>query len=67
MSKKRNITLVVILVLVTNIITFGLTNLLTIKYNDKVIIPTSEYEQLMSSYRKYSKVMGLENYIKDTF
>lgn len=67
MSKKRNITLVVILVLVTNIITFGLTNLLTIKYNDKVIIPTSEYEQLMSSYRKYSKVMGLENYIKDNF
>lgn len=67
MPKKRNITLVVILVLVTNIITFGLTNLLTIKYNDKVIIPTSEYEQLMSSYRKYSKVMGLENYIKDNF
>lgn len=67
MSKKRNITLVIILIIFTNIITFGATNLLTIRFKDRVILPASEYEQLMSSYRKYSKVMGLENYIKDNY
>ena len=67
MSKKRAVTLIVILVLLTNIFTFGLTNMITIKYKDKVIIPTKEYDQLTSSYRKYSKAIGLENYIKDSF
>ncbi len=67
MSKRRAITLMVILLLLTNIFTFGLTNMVTIKYKDKVIIPTKEYNQLTSSYRKYSKAIGLENYIKDSF
>ena len=67
MSKKRVITLVVILILLTNIFTFSLTNMVTIKYKDKVIIPTKEYDQLTSSYRKYSKAIGLENYITDSF
>src|SRR5690554_4560230 len=67
MSKKRIITLMVVLILLTNIITFGATNLLTIKYKDKVIVPTREYEQLTSSYKKYSKLIGLENHIKDNF
>lgn len=57
----------VVLILLTNIITFGATNLLTIKYKDKVIVPTREYEQLTSSYKKYSKLIGLENHIKDNF
>lgn len=67
MSKKRVITLMVVIILLTNIITFGATNLMTIKYKDKVILPAKEYEQLKSSYKKYSKAMGLEDYIKDNF
>lgn len=67
MSKKRVVTLMIILILVTNIITFGITNMATIKYKDRVIIPTNEYEQLISSYKKYSKAIGLENYIKESF
>lgn len=67
MSKKRTITLMVILLLVTNIVTFGVTNKVTIKQKDRVIIPRGEYEQLISSYKKYSKAMGLEDYIRDNF
>ena len=67
MSKKRVVTIIVILILLTNIFTFGLTNMMTIKYKDKVIIPTKEYDQLTSSYKRYSKAIGLENYIKDNF
>lgn len=67
MSKKRVITLMVILLLVTNIVTFGVTSKVTIKQKDRVIIPRGEYEQLISSYKKYSKAMGLESYIKDYF
>ncbi|MCF6465460.1 S41 family peptidase [Clostridium sp. Cult2] len=67
MSKKRIITLMVVLIILTNIITFGATNLLTIKYKDKVIIPSKEYDQLTSLYNKYSKAMGLEGYIKENF
>ncbi len=67
MSKKRAVTLMVVLLLVTNIVTFGLTNKVAIKQKDKVIIPKGEYEQLVSSYKKYSKAMSLESYIKDYF
>lgn len=67
MSKKRIITLMVILLLVTNILTFGLTNMVTIKYKDRVVIPTKEYQQLSTVYEKYSKAIGLETYVKDNF
>lgn len=67
MSKKRAITLMVVLILLTNIITFGVTNMITIKYKDRVVIPYNEYELLSSSYRKYSKAMELEKYIDDNF
>ena len=62
MSKKKNITLVVILLLATNILTFGITNMVSIKYSDKVIVPRSEYEELNNTYKKYAKAIGLENY-----
>ncbi|QQY80047.1 carboxyl-terminal processing protease [Keratinibaculum paraultunense] len=67
MSKKRVITITVILLLVTNIVTFSLTNKVAIKQKDKVIIPKGEYEQLISSYKKYSKAMSLESYVKNYF
>lgn len=67
MSKKKSITFVVILLIVTNILTFGITNMTTIKYKDKVIIPREEYIQLSKVYEKYGKAVSLEAYIKENF
>lgn len=64
MSKKKVITLMIVLVLITNIITFSLTNMLTLKIKDRVIITAKDYEKLISSYNKYSKAVSLENYVK---
>ncbi|MBU5438488.1 S41 family peptidase [Tissierella sp. MSJ-40] len=67
MSKKRAITLMVVLVLVTNIITFGVSNMFSVQLRDKVYVPKKEYEQLVSVYNRYSKVIGLENYVRNNF
>lgn len=67
MSKKKTITLLVIIVLVTNIITFGLTNLIGVSLNTKMYIPKREYDQLTSVYKEYSKIIGVENYIKENY
>ena len=64
MSKKRIITLMVVLIILTNIITFGATNLLTIKYKDKVILPAKEYDKLTSFYKKYTKAMAWKVILK---
>ena len=67
MSRRKVIASMVVLLLLTNIFTFGLANVATIKYRDKVIIPTKEYNQLVSAYNRYSKAIGLEDYIKSSF
>ncbi|MBU5292841.1 S41 family peptidase [Anaerosalibacter bizertensis] len=67
MSKKKAITFTIILVLVTNIATFTISNLVPIPLNKKVIIPKNEYEELSSVYKKYSKVMTIEESIKKNF
>ena len=55
--------------LLSNAITFGITNVLTLKFDDKVIIPAVEYEQLYTTYQKYSGFICGEyykrNYLKD--
>ncbi|MBV1817048.1 S41 family peptidase [Anaerosalibacter bizertensis] len=67
MSKKKATTFTIILVLVTNIATFTISNLVPIPLNKKVIIPKNEYEELSSVYKKYSKVMTIEESIKKNF
>lgn len=67
MSKKKIITLLVIIVLVTNTITFGLTNLMSVNLNTKMYIPKREYDQLTSVYKEYSKIIGVEKYIKENY
>lgn len=67
MSRKKTITLVVILIIVTNTITFGLGNVMGVALNTKMYIPKREYEQLASVYEKYSKITGVENYIKEHY
>lgn len=58
---------VIILLILTNIITFGLTNVVTLKFDNRVIISKGEYEQLYSSYMDYSKLSYVENIIKEDY
>lgn len=67
MSKKKTITFVIILVLITNIATFTVSNLLPIPLNKKVIIPKNEYEELTAVYKQYSKAITIEESIKKNF
>lgn len=67
MSKKKRIVVVVLLLILTNLITFTLSNIVSVKYNDKVIVPSSEYNMLISTYGRYSKAIELEKYIKENY
>lgn len=67
MSKKKTITLLVIVVLITNTITFGLTNLMSVSLNNKMYMPKEEYDKLTSIYKDYSKIIGVEGYIKENY
>ncbi|WMM23728.1 S41 family peptidase [Tissierella sp. MB52-C2] len=67
MSKKKVITLMVVLLLITNIATFGLTNLMSVSFNNKAYIPLAEYRQLKSVYNEFSKVIAVEEYVKQNY
>ncbi len=67
MSKKRVAILVVVIVLITNVITFGLTNLMSTTFNNKAYVPVAEYNKLKSVYNQFSKVMMVERYMKDNY
>ncbi len=67
MSKKRNLAVFLVILLITNILTFGLTNLASIKFNNKIYIPVLEYNKLRSIQNKFSKVLMIENYIEDNY
>jgi len=67
MSKKKVISIMVALLLITNIITFGLTNLMSVTFNNKAYIPKAEYNQLKSVYNEFSKVIAVEKYVKENY
>lgn len=67
MSKKRIVTIFVVLLVVTNIVTFGLTNVLSLQFNTKVIVPKNEYRELHSIYDEFSKVLFVESLIKENY
>ncbi|WP_313756108.1 S41 family peptidase [Tissierella sp.] len=67
MSKKQVIRLMVVLLIVTNIITFGLTNLMSVTFSNKAYIPLVEYNKLKSVYNEFSKVMVVEDYVKENY
>lgn len=65
--KSTKVIMVVVLLLITNAITFGLTNKLTVEFNTKVSIPKSEYDELSDAYKKFSKAMIIESLIKGNY
>lgn len=67
MGKKKSVLFFIVLLILTNAITFGLTNVLTLQFDNKVIIPKGEYEQLFTTYQDYSKVSYVENIIKESY
>lgn len=67
MSKKKNIAIVVAIVIMTNIMTYIVGNVLPTPLNNKVLISKSEFDELNTFYKKYAKVMTAEESIKKNF
>lgn len=67
MGNKKSILFFIVLLILTNAITFGLTNVITLQFDNKVIIPKGEYEQLFTTYQDYSKVSYVENIIRENY
>ncbi|MDD2446277.1 MAG: S41 family peptidase [Tissierellia bacterium] len=67
MSKRKSLFFVVILLILTNLITFSLTNLIAIRIDDKVIVPDKQYNQLVDAYEENYKVLGVKEYIDSSY
>lgn len=66
MSKRKLITLLIIVVLVTNAITFTLTNLMSVTFNNKAYIPKAEYDRLKSVMTNFLRSSMLKNILRIT-
>lgn len=67
MTKKRTIIFMALLLLITNVITFGMTNLVTLQFKQKVIIPKDEYQALTQNYNEFSKLSSIKKYIENSY
>ncbi len=67
MSKKKVTVLLVFAILVTSVLTFGITNLLSVTFNNKAYISLPEYNRLKDVYDEYSKVISVKNYVKENY
>lgn len=67
MSKKKAISIMVALVIVSSVLTFTLSNMLALQVGNKVVIPRAEYSELTSIYKDFSKIIGVEEYIKENY
>lgn len=67
MSKKKVLILLLAVVIVTNIFTFGITNLMSVTFNNKAYVSLPEYNKLKSVYDEYSKVISVKNYVEENY
>lgn len=67
MSKKKVGILLVFTIIVTSVLTFGLTNLVSVSFNNKAYVSLAEYNRLKSVYNEYSKVISVKNYVKENY
>lgn len=58
---------VITLLLITNSLTFIITNIIKIQYDDKIIISAQEYNNLLELSDKYTKSEVLQNYIENHY
>lgn len=67
MSKKKAIIMMVVVVLITNVLTFSLTNLLTLTFDGKVVVPKGDYDNLSNKNEDFSKIISIKNYIEENY
>lgn len=67
MSKRKVAVLLVFTIIVTSLLTFGLTNLMSVTFNNKAYVSLPEYNKLKSVYEEYSKVISVKDYVKDNY
>lgn len=67
MQNRKTKNKFIILLIVTNIFTFILSNFIGLKLNRRALIPRGEYNDLRDNYHRYSKVMDIEQYIRDNY
>lgn len=68
MISKRKATIgAILIILITSISTFVVSNMIQIPLNEKVVITKNEYDDLTNVYRKYSKNMLLEDIVKEYY
>ncbi|RKD30091.1 S41 family peptidase [Thermohalobacter berrensis] len=66
-SRRKAILGAIIIILITSLSTFVLSNIIQITIDDKVLITKNDYEKLMDVYKKYEKVIAIENMVKQNF
>ncbi|MGF7060281.1 S41 family peptidase [Brassicibacter mesophilus] len=66
-SKKKAVVGAIVITLITSLLTFAVSNTIQIHYKHKVVLPKSEFEEYARAYQKYSKVMALENFVKQNY
>lgn len=66
MKKNRKLKIILLLI-ITNLITLGISNVLLIKTENRVVVPVADYNKLTSVYEKYSKVDYVENIITNEY
>lgn len=71
MKNRKNTRNILVTIFLTFILTFTVTNIIAIKVDNKVVIPASEYVDLLNIKNKYAKVEAIEaivkkNYLRDT-
>ncbi|TJX67397.1 S41 family peptidase [Soehngenia saccharolytica] len=67
MSKKKTILFMVILLVITNIITFSLSNIISFGFDNKVVVAKEEYRALTENYNDYSKINSIKQYINSDY
>ncbi len=62
-SKRKALVGAIVIVLITSLTTFTVSNIIQITFKDKVILKEQDFEELTSVYDKYSKMLVLEDFI----
>ncbi|MDY0236074.1 MAG: S41 family peptidase [Gudongella sp.] len=67
MSKKKIVVLFVVLLLLTNGITFAATNIVGLSMGSKVVLNKVDYEELSELYKENSKIMMVKDVIDELY
>ncbi len=67
MKKSKVLVLVIIMVIITSVVTFTVSNLIQIKLDDKIFVRADKYEYLQELEYRFDKLLYLEEYIDDNY